>query len=141
MPIRKAEAEWKANLVDGAGRLKVGSGAFEGQYSFASRFEEGTGTNPEELVGAAHAGCYSMALAAGLKAAGFTPERIRTKARVHFDQRDGNWTIHTIELNTEASVKGITPEDFQKRAEATKTACPVSRALTGVTIQLTAKLI
>jgi osmotically inducible protein OsmC len=141
MATRTADAEWTGDLQQGSGHMRLGSGAFDGVFDFRSRMGDGKGTNPEELLGAAHAGCFSMALAAGLKGAGFTPERVHTTAKVHFDQKDGGWTIHTIELETEASVKGISPEDFQKAAEKTKTTCPVSKALAGVDIKLNAKLV
>ena len=141
MPTRTADAEWNGDLKTGSGRMHVGSGAFDGPFSFNSRMGDGKGTNPEELIGAAHAGCYSMALTAGLSSAGFKPESVKTTAKVHFDQQAGNWTIHTIDLDTQAKVPGIDAADFQKRAEETKKACPVSRALAGVTINLNAKLV
>jgi osmotically inducible protein OsmC len=121
--------------------MRFGSGAFDGAFDFRSRMGDGKGTNPEELLGAAHAGCFSMALSAALKAAGATPERVHTTAKVHFDQKEGGWTIHTIELSTEAAVKGISAEKFQEVAEKTKLGCPVSKALKGVDIKLTAKLL
>ena len=121
--------------------MRFGSGVFDGAYDFRSRMGDGKGTNPEELLGAAHAGCFSMALTAGLAGAGFKPERVHTTAKVHFDQQGGGWTIHTIDLETEAKVPGIDAADFQKRAEETKKTCPVSRALGGVTINLAAKLV
>ncbi len=118
--------------------MKVGSGAYEGPYTHASRFESGPGTNPEELIGAAHAGCYSMFLSALLTKAGFTPTRIVTTARVHLT--DGP-TISLIELNTEAEVPGLSDADLQTHAEAAKKGCPVSKALAAVPeIKLTAKL-
>src|SRR5213596_1003871 len=102
MPVRKAEAEWNGTLKDGSGRIKFGT--FEGAYSFASRFESGKGTNPEELIGAAHAGCFSMALSAGLGRAGFTPTRIQTEARVHLEKAEDGFKISRIQLLTEAEV-------------------------------------
>jgi osmotically inducible protein OsmC len=141
MPTRTAEAEWKGDLQRGNGHMNFGSGAFDGPFDFRSRMADGKGTNPEELLGAAHAGCFSMALAAQLKNAGFKPERVHTTARVHFDQIGGNWTIHRIDLDTEAAVARIEPLDFRKRAEDVKKNCPVSRALTGVAINLTVKLV
>jgi osmotically inducible protein OsmC len=141
MATRTADAEWKGDLQQGSGHMRFGSGAFDGAFDFRSRMGDGKGTNPEELLGAAHAGCFSMALSAGLKGAGATPEHVHTTAKVHFDQKEGGWTIHTIELSTEAAVKGITAEKFQEVAEKTKTACPVSKALKGVDIKLTAKLL
>src|ERR1700704_5573161 len=93
MPVRKAEAEWRGTLREGSGRIKVESGAFEGNYSFGSRFENAKGTNPEELIGAAHAGCFSMALAAGLTKAGYSPKRVATTAKVHLGQAGGGFKI------------------------------------------------
>lgn len=141
MSIRTAEAVWQGSLKDGKGSMKFGSGAFEGAYSFSSRFEEGTGTNPEELIGAAHAGCYSMALSGGLGKAGFTPTRIYTKAQVILGKIDDKSRITLIHLETEASIPGIDAAEFQKIAEATKEGCPVSAALAGVNITLTARLV
>jgi osmotically inducible protein OsmC len=117
--------------------MRLGSGAYEGRYSFASRFEEGTGTNPEELIGAAHAGCFSMALSAGLERAGFPPTSVETSATVHQVPADGGgFRIGRIDLATTAEVPGIDPAAFQEQAEAAKANCPVSRALAGVDIQL-----
>lgn len=141
MPVRTAEAVWEGDLQGGKGNMKFGSGAFDGQYSFSSRFEEGTGTNPEELIGAAHAGCFSMALAAGLARAGFNPERIQTNAKVHINRVDTGFKITLIELETEAKVPGIDEATFQEKAEATKTGCPVSQALAATDIKLTARLV
>ncbi len=141
MAIRNAEATWEGSLKDGRGRMKLGSGAFEGAFSFASRFEEGTGTNPEELIGAAHAGCYSMALSAGLGSAGFTPGRIHTRAQVTLGKVGDKTRITHIHLLTEAAIPGISKEKFLQIAEETKTGCPVSAALTGVEISLEARLV
>lgn len=121
--------------------MRLGSGAFEGKYSFASRFEEGDGTNPEELIGAAHAGCFSMALAGGLSQAGFTPDFVATDAKVHIDRAEGGFAINRIDLSTEASVPGIDEATFQKQAAAAKAGCPVSKALAGTEITLDAKLV
>ena len=140
MPKRKASAEWKGGLKDGKGSVRLGSGAFEGAYSFGSRFEAGEGTNPEELIGAAHAGCFSMALAGNLGEAGYTPERIATVAQVSLVMKDGKPTIETITLDTEATVPEISEEAFREQAEKAKEGCPVSRALAGVTIELNARL-
>src|SRR5262247_1585503 len=104
MAKRKASAVWEGTLREGKGKVRLGSGAFEGQYSFGSRFEEGTGTNPEELIGAAHAGCYSMALSAGLGRAGFTPTRVATHARVHIEKVGDGFKITRIELDNESQV-------------------------------------
>lgn len=139
MATRTAEAVWEGNLREGKGRVKLGSGALEGPYSFRSRFEDGTGTNPEELIGAAHAGCFSMALSAGLTKAGFTAKRIHTTARVHLENVDGGFKITRIELDTDAEVPGLDEHGFREQAEAAKTNCPVSKALTGVEISLNAR--
>ncbi len=141
MPVRSAEAEWKGGVVDGAGRIKLGSGAFEGPYSFKARFEDGSGTNPEELMGASHAGCFSMALSATLGRAGYKPERIHTVAKVHLEKVPDGFAIPKIDLETEATVPGITPEAFQEIAHQAKAGCPVSKALAGVEISLNAKLV
>ena len=139
MAVRTSSAEWKGTLKEGAGTMKVGGGAYEGPYTHASRFETGPGTNPEELIGAAHAGCYSMFLSALLTDAGFTPTRIVTTATVHLT--DGP-TISLIELNTEAEVPGLNDADLQTHAEAAKKACPVSKALAAVPeIKLVAHLV
>jgi len=120
--------------------MKVGNGAYEGPFSFASRFEEGAGTNPEELIGAALAGCFSMAFASNLTKAGHPPTRISTTADVKLEMVDGGPKITTIELNTDAEVPGIDDQTFQEQGEATKKGCPVSKALTGTEIKLNAKL-
>ncbi len=138
MPVRTSSAEWKGSLKEGAGTMKLGSGAYEGPFTYASRFETGPGTNPEELIGAAHAGCFSMFLAALLTGAGFTPTRISTTAKVHLDEGP---TITLIELNTEAQVPGLTNADLQKLAETAKKNCPVSKALAGPEIRLQAQLV
>ncbi len=141
MAKRTASAVWEGTLREGKGRVKLGSGAFEGQYSFASRFEEGTGTNPEELIGAAHAGCFSMALAAGLTKAGFNPTRISTNAAVSLEKVGEGFKITTIELNTEAEIPNIDEAAFLEQAEGAKKNCPVSQALAGAEITLNAKLV
>ena len=141
MPVRTAEAEWKGNLLQGQGHLKLGTGAFEGPFSFKSRMEEGTGTNPEELIGAAHAGCFSMAFSATLEKAGFTPKRVHTKAGVRFDKVEGGFAITGVELTTEAEVPGIDQAKFEELAEAAKKGCPVSTALAGTNITLKATLV
>ena len=137
MPTRTSTANWQGTLKEGAGTMRLGSGAYEGPFSFVSRFEEGPGTNPEELIAAAHAGCYSMALSATLGKAGFTPAAIDTSATVHLNPPAG---ITKIELNTVADVPGLSDSDFQKFAEETKSTCPVSKALSAVEITLTARL-
>ena len=138
MPVRNASAEWNGTLKEGAGAMTVGSGAFNVPYSFSSRFESGPGTNPEELVGAAHAGCFSMFLSALLTTAGFTPTRISTTATVHLG--DGP-TITLIELETQAQVPNLTEAALQEHAEAAKKNCPVSKALAGPEIKLHATLV
>ena len=140
MPVRKAHAQWNGSLPDGNGTMALGSGAFEGQYSFGSRFEEGVGTNPEELIGAAHAGCFSMALSGVLGRAGITPDSIETDARVHLDKVDDGFSITRIELSTTARVPGLSAEDFERHAQEAKAGCPVSRALAAIEIELEAKL-
>ena len=142
MPIRKAEAEWKGNLLQGSGRLKVGSGAFAGPYSFKSRLEEGqSATNPEELIGAAHAGCFTMALTAQLSQTGIAPNRIHTVANVKLDKVGNAFAITRVELQTEADIPGIDDATFQRIALHAKQNCPVSKALAGTEIHLTAKLL
>jgi lipoyl-dependent peroxiredoxin len=141
MPVRKASAAWEGGLKDGNGTMRLGSGAFEGKYSFGSRFEEAPGTNPEELIAAAHAGCFSMALAASLGKAGLNPKKVSTSAKLHIGMIDGAPKITTIELTTEAEVPGADPEKFQEIAEGAKVNCPVSKALQAVEIRLDAKLV
>ncbi|WP_217577640.1 OsmC family protein [Mesorhizobium sp. GbtcB19] len=142
MTIREASAQWQGTLKQGAGRLRLGSGVFEGAYSFPSRFENGPGTNPEELIAAAHAGCFSMALSAILGGDGHTADSIHTIAKVHLGATTAGPTITRIELETDASVPGISAEDFERLAQKAKTACLVSRALAGVaTITLKASLV
>ena len=141
MPTRTADAEWQGNLQEGRGNMRLGSGAFEGSYSFKSRMGDGAGTNPEELIGAAHAGCYSMALSAMLAGAGYTPTRVHTTARVHFNQVEGGFAINPIDLETEAVVPGIDDATFQRIAQDAKVGCPVSKALAATTINLKATLV
>ena len=141
MPARNSSAVWEGTLKGGNGTMKVGSGAYEGPFSFLSRFESGGGTNPEELIGAALAGCFSMALSANLEKAGHPATRVSTTANVKLEIVDGGPKITTIELQNEAEVPGIDDAAFQEQAEKTKSGCPVSKALTGTDIQLTAKLL
>lgn len=141
MAVRNASAVWEGSLKEGKGNMKLGSGAFEGKYSYSSRFEEGPGTNPEELIGAAHAGCFSMALSADLGKAGYTPERIETQAKVTLGKVDNKSRITEIHLDSQAKVPGISAEKFQEIAEGAKKGCPVSAALAGVNITLDARLI
>jgi len=141
MAIRTADAEWHGNLAQGKGKVRLGAGAYLGTYDFRSRMGDGMGTNPEELLGAAHAGCFSMALALELSEAGATVDHVHTKAKVHFDERDGGWSIHRIDLETEASVSDVSAALFEEHAQNAKKNCPVSRALSGVEIRLQAKLL
>ena len=137
MPVRSAQAEWNGDLPHGKGTMKTQTGSFDGQYSFSSRFEEGTGTNPEELIAAAHAGCFSMALSHGLAQAGHTPTSVRTTAKVHIQAGQG---ITHIDLVTRATVPGLDAEAFQKAAQEAKVGCPVSKALAATPINLDAAL-
>jgi osmotically inducible protein OsmC len=141
MPVRKAEAVWEGTLKEGRGNVTVQSGVIDVSYSFGTRFEDEPGTNPEELIGAAHAGCFSMALSAGLGRSGFKPEKIHTTARVHLEKLDAGFTITKIELNTEGVVPGIDAKTFLEHAENAKKGCPVSKALAGPQITLQAKLL
>jgi len=140
MPIRKAQAAWEGPLAGGKGTMTLGSGAFQGKYSVGSRFESDPGTNPEELIGAAHAGCFSMAFSAILGKAGFTPKSIKTEAAVSIDKVGDGFSITRIELNTVANIPGIDAATFSDLAGKAKEGCPVSRALAGVNIVLNAKL-
>ena len=139
--IRQAHAQWKGDLKQGKGTMAFGSGAFEGQFSFKSRFDDGVGTNPEELIGAAHAGCFSMAFSNMLSQAGHVPTSVRTVARVHLEPVDGKQTINLIELMCEAEVPGIDSETFHRIAGEAKAGCPVSRALAAIDIRLEASLV
>lgn len=141
MAIRTAKATWMGGLMDGKGTMELGSGAFEGVFSFNTRMGDEPGTNPEELVGAALAGCYTMALNAGLEKSGFKTNGIKTDAKVHFGKDDAGFAIIRIELKTEADVAGIDDAEFQEFAANTKKNCPVSKALTGTEIVLDAKLV
>ena len=141
MPVRSADAVWEGGLKGGQGNLKLGSGAYSGKYSFGTRFEEAPGTNPEELIGAAHAGCFSMALSAMLEKAGHTPKRVATTARVSLEKVGEGFKITKIRLITEASVPGIDEQTFRQTAEQAKTGCPVSQALAATPIELEAKLV
>ncbi|HEX6382250.1 MAG TPA: OsmC family protein [Acidimicrobiia bacterium] len=141
MPARTANARWEGGLRDGKGNMRLGGGAFEGQYSFSSRFEEGAGTNPEELIAAAHAGCFSMAFSGGLERAGFSPNSVETEAKVHLSPADGGgFRISRIDLVTNADVPGIEEDAFQQAAQAAKEGCPVSKALAAVEITVNATL-
>jgi len=141
MATRNGSAEWKGDLKGGSGTVRVGDGVFEGSYSFTSRFEDGEGTNPEELLAAAHAACFSMALSLILGEDGHTPESLRAQARAHLRNVDGVPTIARIDLEVEGSVPGIDEDAFRGYAEKAKAGCVVSRALAGVPeIELTARL-
>ncbi|MGI9557606.1 MAG: OsmC family protein [Solirubrobacterales bacterium] len=140
MPVRTADARWEGSLPEGNGNMRFGSGAFDGAFSFGSRFEEAEGTNPEELIGAAHAGCFSMAFSGALGKAGYEPESIETTARVHIEKGDAGFSITRSELTTTANVPGVDEAEFQEIANGAKEGCPVSRALTGVEISLEAAL-
>jgi osmotically inducible protein OsmC len=141
MTARNGSAEWNGDLQSGSGTVTVGDGIFEGQYSFASRFEEGSGTNPEQLIAAAHSACFSMALANILSQAGHAPQSVKTSARVQLRNVDGAPTLTRIDLETEGRVPGIDELQFRGYAEEAKAGCPVSRALAGVPeIELAAKL-
>src|ERR671923_1997970 len=141
MATRNGSAEWRGDLRGGEGELTVGDGVFKGSYSFSSRFEEGEGTNPEELIAAAHAACFTMALSNILAEHGHGPESVRTVAKVHLRQKDQGPTIERIDLETEGRVANIDQDHFAEHAEEAKRGCPVSRALAGVEeMNLTARL-
>jgi lipoyl-dependent peroxiredoxin len=140
MPTRSSSAQWSGNLAKGEGTMSLGSGAFEGPYSFASRFENGDGTNPEELIAAAHAGCFSMALANVLSQAGHEPKSVQTTAEVHLDKDGDGFSITRSDLTTEVKVDDLDDDEFQKHATEAKETCPVSRALGAIEIGLDAKL-
>lgn len=141
MAIRNASARWTGTLEQGTGTVRTGKGGYEGTYSFSSRFEEGEGTNPEELIGAAHAGCFSMALSKLLSDAGHPPASVATAARVHLERTDAGMTVTRIELDTVGDVPGMDQGEFTKHAEAAKANCPISRLLApGTEITLSARL-
>lgn len=141
MATRNGSAEWKGDLKGGTGTVNVGEGAWEGAYSFTSRFEEGEGTNPEELIASAHASCFAMALSGILAEAGHSPESLRASAAVHLRNIDGKPTVARIDLDVEGSVPGIDEDAFRSYAEEAKAGCPISRALGAVPeITVTARL-
>lgn len=140
MPTRNAEATWEGGLQGGKGTFRGESGAIDGAYNFGSRFAEGTGSNPEELLAAAHAACYSMALSGALEKAGFTPERVHTDAACTVERSPEGFTITSMRLRTRARVPGIDEAKFRESAEGAKKGCPVSRALTGLQVELDAAL-
>ena len=132
MATRNASATWRGNLKEGEGTMGLGSGVWEGPFSFKTRFEEGNGTNPEELIGAAEAGCFTMALSHALSEAGHVPDSVETQAKVQIRNVDGNPTIAQIDLVTHAKVPGLDDDTFQQTAQATREQCIISRALAGV---------
>jgi osmotically inducible protein OsmC len=132
MATRNASAQWQGNLKEGDGRMALGSGAWEGPFTFKSRFEEGQGTNPEELIGAALAGCFTMQVSHMLSEAGHVPDSVETQAKVQIRNVDGNPTISQIDLVTTAHVPGVDDNTFQETAKAAKDGCIISRALAGV---------
>lgn len=140
MPARSSTAVWEGDIMQGHGTMKIGSGAWEGPYSFKSRFEDGKGTNPEELIAAAHAGCYSMALSGALTKAGTPPTRVETTAKVALEKTDAGFRIPSIHLETKATVPNIDNAKFQEIAEQAKKNCPVSKVLAGADITLAATL-
>ncbi|MBS1271645.1 MAG: Peroxiredoxin OsmC [Candidatus Marinimicrobia bacterium] len=141
MAVRIGSAQWNGSLKDGNGNVSSETGVLKNTpFSFSSRFEEESGTNPEELIGAAHAGCFSMALSAGLGEAGYTPNSIQTTDKVHLTKGDAGFAISKIEITTEADIPNIDEETFLNHAESAKNTCPVSKALAGVEFELTASL-
>lgn len=140
MPARSSTAKWEGKLKDGKGSMKIGNGIWEGPFSFVSRFESGTDTNPEELIAAAHAGCYSMAFSATLEKNGFDPKSVATTATAHLEKVGDGFAITKIELDMAAEIPGIDDAKFNELAEAAKNGCPVSKALAGAEISLKAKL-
>ncbi len=140
MAQRSANAAWHGGLKDGEGTVELGSGGFRGAYTAESRFASGLGTNPEELIGAAHAACFSMALAHGLEQAGYSPESIETSAKVSIEKAGDGFAITRIHLDTRGTVPDIEEGEFVRQAEIAKDTCPVSRALAGTTIDLKAAL-
>lgn len=141
MPTRNAQATWEGDLKGGKGTMKLAGGAYDGPYSFSSRFEDGKGTNPEELIAAAHAGCFSMAFSHGLAQAGFTPKRVHTVAKVHLEKMADGFGIPRIDLVCEANVPGISEEAFRDQAQKAKEGCPISKLLKAAQITLEAKLV
>lgn len=140
MPVRKASATWDGNIKDGKGRFDSESGAIAGDYSFGSRFADAPGTNPEELLAAAEAACFSMALSGNLERAGAKPEQVKTEADCTVEKEGDGFTITRIRLRARVKASGIEESAFQEVARKTKETCPVTRALAGVDIQLEATL-
>ena len=141
MPTRTAHARWEGTIKEGKGTVDFGNGAFKGAYSFGSRFEDGSGTNPEELLGAAHAGCFAMALSLVLGMAGFTPDYVDATAHVIVKPQDDGFKITRSHIVCEAKVRGIDPATFRTHAETAKSNCPVSQALAGTKITLEVTLV
>jgi lipoyl-dependent peroxiredoxin len=140
MPVRQANAVWKGNLKEGSGEFRLGSGGIGGAYSFGTRFEDKPGTNPEELIGGAHAACFSMALSAGLGKNGFNPKSVATTAKVTLEKVGEGFKITRIQLTTEAEIPDIDEKTFLEHAENAKKGCPVSQALAATQIELDARL-
>jgi lipoyl-dependent peroxiredoxin len=138
MSIRKAKSQWNGTLKDGSGTMNFSN--FSGPFTFKSRFEEGSGTNPEELVGAAHSGCYSMFLSALISGEGLTPESVETTATVHLGNDDKGPVITTIELDSHVKCEGLSQEKFEELAAAAKEGCPISRLVAPTEVKLTAEL-
>ena len=141
MPTRSAKADWQGEFKRGGGSVSTETGVLDSPYNFSGRFESGTGTNPEELIAAAHAGCFSMAFAHGLSQAGFPPRRVHTTAKVHLEKSGDGFAIPRIELVTEAEVPNIDETKFREQAETAKRNCPVSKLLAAAEITLAAKLV
>ena len=141
MPTSKANAKWEGTLKDGRGNMRIGSGDFEFPFSFDTRFSEKGGANPEELIGAAHAGCFSMAFSHELSEAGYPPKRVETSAEVSLEKVEDGFAITTIQLKMKGDVPGIEEQEFLRIADAAKNGCPVSKALAGTKIELDAKLV
>ncbi len=142
MAVRFANAEWAGSLQDGRGKMRLGTGAFEGNYTYKSRFEEGPGTNPEEMIAAAEAGCFTMAFSNELSKAGFTPTSVKTRADVTMERVENALSITRIQLTTEAVVPGIDEKRFQEIGAGAKKNCPISRALNpNIQVTLSAKLL
>ena len=140
MPVRSAQAVWEGTSREGKGTVRAEGGGFQGPYSYGSRFEEGAGTNPEELLAAAHAACFSMALSSRLTKAGTPPKRVQARSHVTIEKVEGDWSVTGIRLEVEANVPGASQGDFDRLAEDAKVNCPISRALRAVPITLEARL-
>jgi lipoyl-dependent peroxiredoxin len=140
MRTRNADATWTGTLKEGRGSLRTGSGTIQEQFSFGTRFQDSPGTNPEELIGAAHAACFSMALAAHLEKAGFSPKEVRTSAQVDLEERDGGYAISRVKLDSLADVPGMDNADFKEQVETAARQCVVTKALAGTKVEVQAKL-